>query len=351
MHSGETRAGHQTHSWWQVMCLTGVDYFSTLGYQPGSAALAAGAVSPLATLVLVALTLFGALPVYSRVAQESPHGEGSVSMLERLLSFWPGELLVLALLGFLATDFIITITLSAADASAHLIENPFFSRVLAGQQVPVTLVLVLLLGAVFLRGFREAIGIAVVLVAVYLALNAVVIGRSLLDLFSSPVYFQNWKQALFVQHGSALALVGVSLLVFPKLALGPSGFETGVAVMPQVRGNLGNDARLPVGRVRDPQRLLTSAALIMSVFLVSSSLITTFLIAPTAFWPQTLITRTVNAADLSSDAARVNVGLDDQNSPQQTYTLKLPAGARGTFQVNANASKLRCWGGVLKTLR
>jgi len=273
----------KTHSWWRVMCLTGVDYFSTLGYQPAIAAVAAGLLSPFATIVLVALTLFGALPVYRRVARESFRGSGSIAMLERLLPWWAGKLFVLVLLGFAATDFMITITLSAADATAHAIENPFAPSWFQGNEVAITLVLVALLGGVFLRGFKEAIGIAVVLVAVYLALNLVVILVSIGQIFANPIDVTNWWSAVNTQHGNPLMIIGIALIVFPKLALGLSGFETGVAVMPQVKGDPGDTDGNPVGRIRGAHRLLTNAAIIMSAFLITSSLVTTILIPQAAF--------------------------------------------------------------------
>ncbi len=265
------------------MCLTGVDYFSTLGYQPGIAALAAGLLSPLATVVLIGLTLLGALPVYRRVAHESPHGEGSIAMLERLLPWWSGKILVLVLLGFAATDFMITVTLSAADAAAHVVENPFAPGWMHGENTWITLVLVGALGAVFLKGFREAIGIAVVLVGVYLTLNLVVLAVSAWEVLSHPVKIGDWTDAMTAAHSSPLAMVGVALLVFPKLALGTSGFETGVAVMPQVKGDDSDTWAKPTGRIRETRKLLTTAAVIMSGFLLLSSLATTILIPQSAF--------------------------------------------------------------------
>lgn len=276
---------HRQHEWWQVMCLTGVDYFSTLGYQPGIAALAAGALSPLATLILVLLTLFGALPIYRRVAVMSPHGEGSISMLEHLLPWWQGKLFVLCLLGFVATDFIITITLSAADATAHIVENPLVPEFLHGQAISLTLVLIALLSVVFLRGFREAIGLAVFLVGAYLLLNLVTIGVGLSHILEHPAVISDWQTALFTQHGNPFMMLGVSALLFPKLALGLSGFETGVAVMPLVRGRRSDTEETPLGRVQNTHKLLTAAAVIMSFFLLTSSLVTTLLIPTSEFQP------------------------------------------------------------------
>ncbi|HVE59453.1 MAG TPA: hypothetical protein VNB22_21765, partial [Pyrinomonadaceae bacterium] len=305
----EPEGRHHQHPWWKVMCLTGVDYFSTLGYQPGIAFLAAGALSPIATLVLVLLTLFGALPMYNRVAEESPHGDGSISMLENLLSRWKGKMFVLALLGFVATSFIITITLSAADATAHIVENPFVEHNLQflHHKVILTLVLIGLLGAVFLKGFNEAIGIAVVIVAIYLVFNVIVIATGLYEIYSHPDVLGNWKNALY-QHpsvrGSVTMMALAALFLFPKLALGLSGFETGVVVMPLIKGDddltkeeiktVHNSQRIDstqspevdkslAGRIRNGKKLLGGAALIMSVLLVGSSVITSMLIPAEKF--------------------------------------------------------------------
>ncbi|GAA3791322.1 APC family permease [Sphaerisporangium flaviroseum] len=284
-----TKDAHATpvkrHPWWRVMCLTGVDYFSTLGYQPGIAFLAAGLLSPIATLVLVAVTLLGALPVYRRVAEESPHGQGSIAMLQRHLPGWPGKFLVLVLLGFLATDFIITITLSAADAAAHIIANPITSAVLRDHRIGVTLLLIALLGVVFLAGFGEAIGIAVALVTVYLTLNLVVVVVALQHLISDPGPMLRWEALLTMRYSTPLVMIGVALLVFPKLALGLSGFETGVAVMPLIRGSREDDREDLAGRIRGAKRLLTTAALIMSFFLIASSFATATLIPASEFPP------------------------------------------------------------------
>jgi len=306
----EGEGHHQHHPWWKVMCLTGVDYFSTLGYQPGIAFLAAGALSPLATFVLVILTLFGALPMYRRVAEESPHGDGSISMLENLLSRWKGKMFVLALLGFVATSFIITITLSAADATAHIIENPFVEHHLQflNHRIIVTLILIGFLGAVFLKGFNEAIGIAVGIVVIYLLFNIVVISVGFYQIFAiQPETLGNWSALLWKHpdvNGSVFAMIIASLLLFPKLALGLSGFETGVVVMPLVKSDASisdkekssiHSSKLPAteltpeaarfleGRIRNGKKLLTGAALIMSVMLVGSSIITSMLIPPDEF--------------------------------------------------------------------
>jgi hypothetical protein len=278
------------------MCLTGVDYFSTLGYQPSIAYENAGLLAPLATAVLVLVTLFGALPLYAYVCGRSHTGQGSIGMLARLVSGWWGKILVLVLLGFAATDFVITKTLSGADAAVHLITNPHWPFPVSDdagrmrQGIAVTSFLLVLLGASFLRGFREVIGLAVVIVGVYMALNVIVIGAGIVYLIDHPEYYHS-----FVSHVEAgrwhlknaplsgtgpLAIVAISLLIFPKLALGLSGFETGVAVMPLVKGKPDDDPSEPKGRIVNTRKLLITAAVVMSVFLVSSSIVVACLIPP-----------------------------------------------------------------------
>jgi hypothetical protein len=275
----------KTHPWWKVICLTGVDYFSTLGYQPGIALLAAGAVAPIATVILVVVTLLGAVPVYAQVAGRSYAGQGSIAMLENLLAGWKGKVLVLVLLGFAATDFVITMTLSAADAAKHAIENPFLQETLGDHQVVVTLVLLAVLAAVFLKGFEEAIGLAAAATVPYLALNLVVLARGAWEVLTHPALVADWHSALAAKGDVSMLMAG-AMLVFPRLALGLSGFETGVSVMPLIDGgeaDRGHDPRAgmaPKGRVANTRKLLLAAAGIMSAMLILSSLVTTLLIAP-----------------------------------------------------------------------
>jgi hypothetical protein len=266
------------------MCLTGVDYFSTLAYQPGIAFLAAGTLSPIATLILVLVTVFGALPMYNRVAEMSPFGQGSILMLENLFPRWKGKAVVLFLLGFAATSFVITITLSAADAAAHIVENPLVPSWLH-HPIPVTLVLLVCLGAIFLKGFSDAITVAVMLVVAYLLLNVVVVVDGLRAIVAHPEMLSTWRSSLLQQHGHPLLIGAMALLLFPKLALGLSGFETGVAVMPLVRGEASDTEDRPAGRIRNTKKLLRTAALIMSVMLIGSSFVTALLIPAEAFQP------------------------------------------------------------------
>ena len=299
-HSAVPAAPPKAHQsfWLWVMCLTGVDYFSTLGYQPSIAYENAGLLAPLATIVLVLVTLFGALPIYWYVCGRSHTGEGSIGMLARLVSGWPGKIMVLVLLGFAATDYVSTKTLSAADAGVHLITNPNWpievgdDAAKTRQAIYVTSMLLVLLGASFLRGFREVIGLAVGIVLVYMTLSAIVIGAGVVHLVDHPEKFHaftarvaagEWflKPADRPLSGTGLlTIIAISLIIFPKLALGLSGFETGVAVMPLVKGKEGDDPAEPKGRIRNTRKLLVTAAVTMSIYLIGSSVVVACLVPP-----------------------------------------------------------------------
>jgi hypothetical protein len=273
-------------AWYKVVCLTGVDYFSTLAYQPGIALIAAGLLAPTATLVLVAVTLAAALPVYSAVARRSFVGQGSIAMLENLLAGWKSKIFVLVLLGFAATDFVITMTLSAADAARHAVANPYLHPYFGNAQFGLTTLLLLILATVFFIGFREAINLAVAIVIPFLFLNLVVLGAGMVHILRHPALITHWRLDMLSNspHGSWMGIFLISAILFPKLALGLSGFETGVSVMPLVEGEKEDSERaVPTGRIRNTRKMLALAAVIMGFYLVLSSFVTTLMIPPAAY--------------------------------------------------------------------
>lgn len=205
-----------------------------------------------------------------------------------------------------------------------MIENPFVRQYVESAQLPITLVFIALLGAVFLKGFNEAIGIAVFLVAAYIGLSLVVVGVGLQDLLLHPVKFSDWLGLLSTGYSSPLALIGAALLVFPRLALGLSGFETGVVVMPLIKGDATDSEEAPKGRIRNAKKLLLSAALIMSVMLISSAFVTTVMIPRSEFWSTTTATTEENAETLKSGTATIKMPLDVQINPKHVLTYQIP---------------------------
>jgi hypothetical protein len=306
------------YAWWLVLCVVGLDYFSTLAYLPSIAVEAAAnaattggpALAPLVVVGVVLVTLFAAVPVYLYVVGRSPHGTGATGLLERLVHGWHGKLLILVLLGFVATDFVITRSLSVADAAAHVLENPalkWWSRnsdavhdaapawlqndLLWNKQLVLTVILSLIgfvFWALLRRGFTPwLLKLTVAVVAVYLFLTAVVVGSGLIYLFNNPDRLDHWwteavpRQLAAPSGHAADLLLPLALLIvvtFPQTALGLSGFELSMASAPLVRGDPGDDAERPRGRVRNARRMLFAAALVMSVFILSSVLVVALLV-------------------------------------------------------------------------
>lgn len=310
-------------AWPWVLCVIGLDYLSTLAYQPSLAFAAAGRLAPLVTVLVACVTLFLALPVYWYIAGRSPHGGGSTALLERVIPGWFGKFLLLVLLAFGAVDLVFTRTFSAAAAAEHLTFNPHpqwqqaldaatrhgegwrqqlpdwvkdHSEGLWHRQTVVALVVIVLstvAGLIFFKGYtRNFVRLAALTVLLYLAMTLVVVGSSVAYLIERPqlveawwadVWAGNWKPGVEAKpSGDWGALLGACVPLLPALCLGLSGFELTLMAMPLVRGKKGDTVEKPRGVIRNTRVLLAVAAVTMSSYLLTSTLVTTVLIPPSA---------------------------------------------------------------------
>ncbi len=304
----------EQYYWLWIVCLLGLDYFSTLAYQPSITYQVTKRFGPIATAAVVFVTLFGALPVYCWLAGRSPGGQGSLGIIEKHIRGWRGKTLVLIMLGFAATDFTMLKSLSLADASVHVLHKhdndrreiahvavgwlkdhgiawfgeraaPYFD-----EQLVVTILLGIV-GFVFWfvlrKGFnRNVVRLAVPLVAIYLLMTGIIIAGGLWQLNEHREIFHDWwdqmirgKFDLVERGGPPLAFWQVvlwALMALPNLALGLSGFEMSMILMPQVQGK--PDEQPPRTRIRNTRKVLITAAVVMSISLLGSVLVTTLLI-------------------------------------------------------------------------
>jgi hypothetical protein len=309
-----------TYPWWIVLFLVGLDYFSSLAYLPSIAVAQVGPLAPIAAVGVVVVTLLAALPVYWYVVGRSPHGFGATGLLEQHLHGWGGKLLILVLLGFVATDFVITRTLSVSDASTHILGNPYWkeqSRAVAedpesvreslpeilkgrffdfwNEQLLLTVGLTILsFGLYFFlvhgltRGFLR---IAIAVTGVYLALTAVIVVSGLAYLAAHPELVDAWRDDLsrpraelpgmpswLPEESVWLLLLVVGAHAFPALALGLSGFELSLASAPLVTGSPADTLDRPRGRIGNSRKLIVAAALLMSLFVIGSLVVVPLLV-------------------------------------------------------------------------
>jgi hypothetical protein len=312
-----TRPAVRPSNWWLVLGLVGLDYFSTLAYLPSIIVEAAGPLAPLAALFMVLVTLLIVLPVYAYVVGRSPHGQGATGLLERTLPGWGGKLVVLVLMGFVAADFVLTRSLSVADASTHVLANPHWNEVVnqwmpADQrvsewlgprlwnfaapywtrQMALTLALsVLAFGFLWLLhgGFtRNILRLALAVVVAYLALSGIVVGSGLWHIFDHRELIDQWWSQV-VEHGGiwrktdgmhslVWRLLALVVCAFPQMALAISGFELSMTAAPLVKGGAGDAPHDPRGRIRNTRKLMLTAAILMAVYLIGSVFVCTLLV-------------------------------------------------------------------------
>jgi hypothetical protein len=317
---------HSSNPWPLVLCLVGVDYFSTLAYLPSIATEAAGPWAPIAAGGVVLVTFLLALPVYWYVVGRASDGRGATGLLENSTPGWRGKLIVLTMLGFAAADFVITRSLSLADAAIHLINNPHGLRLvarwptalfsedlhlwapleyvrqrLAEPQVTFTVTLSIvsfILWQLLKRGItRRILIVTTAAVSCYLVLSALVILSALAYIAEHSEIWHTWLKVVFGTSNSAdditdpsthswpWAWLQIVLWSFPQMALGLSGFEMIMNVVPRVSGGPGAESGMPAGRVRNTRKLMLTAALIMAVYLVSAVLVTTLLVPQVELLP------------------------------------------------------------------